>query len=204
MRAQRFLAAALACLTLAACGNTVDGRPSATSPPAAADASATLGALLETAPSGSQSWGNAWADASTPSVEQFVSRVYAPADQVAEAARLRAQGIVAIAHRTWTASDTHQADLVLLQFATAAGATARLRTAVAAKSRVANIREFDVPNYPGVVGLYPPGIDDDGNYRAIVYAQKSSIVMELFYYCPEPFNASDAITWAVAQLQLLP
>ena len=48
------------------------------------------------------------------------------------------------------------------------------------------------------------GRDDDGNYRAIVYAQKAAIVMELFYYCPEPFDPHDAITWTTAQLQLLP
>lgn len=202
MRTRSALGVALLCLGLSACARTVPGRPTAAT--GSGDGSTSLHSLLEPAPAGSQPWATAWSDDEAPSVEDFVARVYAPADRSAEAARLRTEGIVAITHRTWVAADGRQADVVLLQFATTAGANLRMRTAVAAKARTADIKSFDVPDHPEVVGLYPAGIDDDGNYRAIVYAQKADIVLELFYYCPEPFNAADAITWTTAQLQLLP
>lgn len=202
MRSRSVLSACLLALTLAACSSTVAGKPLAA--PGTADVPAALHALLEPAPVGTQPWATAWSDNETPTVEDFVARAYAPADQSAEATRLRSQGIVAIAHRAWVASDGRQADVVLLQFATTAGAKLRERTAVAAKTHAGDIRSFDVPEHPDVVGLYPSGIDDDGNYRAIVYAQKVRIVLELFYYCPEPFNPADAIAWTTAQLQLLP
>lgn len=203
MRVRSLLGATIVCLTLAACTHTVNGRAT-NSPAPAGGASASLRALLELPPVGSQPWATAWSDNETPSVQDFVARVYSPADQATEAARLRSQGVLAIAHRTWIATDGRQADIVLLKFATAAGADLRVRTAVAAKSRTADVRSFEVPDHPDVVGLYPAGIDDDGNYRAVVYAHKAGVVLELFYYCPEPFNPDDAISWTVAQLQLLP
>lgn len=203
MRARSALGAAVVCLALSACAHTIAGKPGA-APAGPGEVSAPLHGLLEPAPAGSQPWATAWSEDESPTVDEFVARVYSPADQVAEAARLRGEGILGITHRAWVAADGRQADVVLLQFATSAGANLRMRTAVAAKARAADIRSFDVPDHPEVVGLYPAGIDDDGNYRAIVYAQKATIVLELFYYCPEPFNPADAITWTTAQLRLLP
>jgi hypothetical protein len=199
------LALALACLSLSACAATVSGHPVTApgTPSTTATAPGTLGDLLIAGPSGSHPWGTAWASDQLPTTDEFTARVYADADRATESARLRAQGVIAIAHRTWVASDSNQADVVLLQFDSADGATSRLRGVVSAKAATQNIQSFTVPNLPDVIGYYDAVIDEDGNYRAIVYGRKSAIVMELFYYCPAPFSTADAISWATAQLQRL-
>src|SRR5690348_16266117 len=130
MRARTGVAAALACVALAGCSTAVSGRP-VDAPARSGDVAPPLTSLLETAPAGSKPWATTWADNETPSVTDFVARVYAPADETAEAARLQSEGIVAIAHRAWVAPAARQADVVLLRFATAAGANLRMRTAVA-------------------------------------------------------------------------
>jgi hypothetical protein len=206
MSVRRVTVLVLACLSLSACATTVSGHPVAAPGPTSTTATPPggLNDLLIDGPSGSHPWGTAWATDQLPTTDEFAARVYAAGDRVTESARLRSQGIIAIAHRTWVAPDSNQADVVLLQFATADGATSRLRAAVSAKAATPNIESFTVPNLPDVVGYYDAVIDNDGNYRAIVYGQKAGIVVELFYYCPAPFSSADAITWTTAQLQRLP
>lgn len=180
-----------------------------TSPPSSPTTSsgvppADLTALLLPAPSGSHPWRGAWARNVTPTVEQWVSEVYAEGNRAGVIAQLIEQGINSIAHRTWIADDDNQADLVLLSFDSPDGALKRYDVATSAKSKVTGVTPFEIPGVDHAIGYADPTTDSLGNVPAIVYAVKNDVVIELFYYSAGQLRTGDAITWTQGQAKRLP
>lgn len=172
---------------------------STTSPP-----TSDLASLLAPGPAGSKSWGTAWARNVSPTISQFVAHVYPAKSGPIVKAELVAQGLNGIAHRTWTAPSSNQADQVLLRFDTPAGAVSRYRSATSAKAASPGQFHFDVPGFPNAIGYYNPTIDEVGDVRTIVYGQVRDIVMEIFFYSPAKLDQAGAIAAATTQLRLLP
>lgn len=221
----------LAVAALGGCASVVDGRgiaasraptssgpsgfPSSTSAPAPPSSSGAtagttsaptseLATLLAPGPTGSKSWGTAWATNVSPTISQFVAHVYPATSAAFVKAELVAQGLNGIAHRTWTAPNSNDADQILLRFDTSAGALSRYRSATSAKSSSPGELHFDVSGFPNAVGYYNPKIDEVGDVRTIVYGQVGDIVMEIFFYSPAKLDQAGAIAAATTQLRLLP
>ncbi|MDQ2750910.1 MAG: hypothetical protein M3Y44_15485 [Actinomycetota bacterium] len=227
------IAALLAVPLLNGCGGVVDGNGSpsaqstsgtATGAPSSASSATTqapttsastatgsptspepnLSSLLAPAPPGSKPWNTAWSKTATPTLAEFVAHVY-PATSVAVAtSQLKAQGLTEIAHATWIATDANQADVILLRFATTAGAVSRFRSATAAQADNKGQLHFDVPGFADAIGYYQTALDPLGDIRTIVYGQVGDIVVEVFFYSPAKLDQAAAVAAITAQLRLLP
>lgn len=162
-----------------------------------------LRARLERPPAGATAWASSWAHLWNPTPAQFVAHVYPPASRDGATARLSAQGLQTVVHETWYARDSDQADLVLMQFATASGAQSRFLSATEAKALDTRNRSFAVPGQHDAIGYYDDDLDKLGNVAAIVYARKGNVVVEEFYFSPARLHKADAIAWMQAQLARL-
>jgi hypothetical protein len=154
-------------------------------------------------PAGSHPWSSDWARMRTPTVRQFVVWDYGSLYVEQQISLLDAEGLRYIAHETWLAPDGDQADMLLMQFADAAGAQSRYLYATVARRSAAGMRTFHAPHEPRVVGFYRPKLDRLGNVVAIMYAQVHQYVVEEFYYSPARIRTADAIAWMRTQLARL-
>ena len=156
-----------------------------------------------TPPAGSVPFNSAWARNHTPTVAQFTAWDYGPTDAARETARLEAERLARIAHETWVAPDSDQADMVLLQFKDPTGALSRFLGATTAEADAAGVRPFAVPSVAGALGYYHTALDSVGNVRAVLYATVGDTVVEEFYFSPARLRPADAIAWLGEQVKLL-
>lgn len=180
------------------------GLPTGGASSASAAQLAQLTALLEPGPTGSSPWTNSWGAIVNPTLEQFATHDYATSYVPTIEALLRTQGLTGIAHRTWIATNGTQADVLLLQFATPAGALSRFLFATEAKRDSTGQKPLTVTGAGDTVGYYATGLDTDGYVRAIVYSHQGSIVAQTFTYSPAHLDSVDTIAWAKAQYGRLP
>jgi hypothetical protein len=178
--------------------------PASSSNPAPRATSAALNALLEPAPSGARGWDTAWAANVNPTLAQFVTHDYAASSVELIESELRGQGLTTIAHRTWITSNGDQADDILLEFRTSAGASSRFLGATLAKRSVPGVKTFAVPGAADALGCYTSKLDSDGYIRTIVYAHRANIVSETFVFNLAALRKSLAVAWAKGQFSRLP
>lgn len=187
-----------------ASGTTSSGTtsPGTTSP---TQAEQDLATLLAPSPPGSHPWDTAWSRNTAPSLEQFVANAYPARSAAVVRSELKAQGLNAIAHRTWTASDGgNEADDILFRFDTPQGAQGRFSSATRSKAADRGEHSFDVPGYPKAIGYYNPTPDDIGDVRTIAYGLAGDIVVEVFFYSPGTLDKAGVIAALTDQLRLLP
>jgi hypothetical protein len=182
--------------------STPAGPASSTPAPGTISAAALVGRLMPR-PAGSVGWTSSWGRDTSPTLERFVNVEYAAPARAGVLAKLRAQGLTTIAHRTWYAKDSDQADMVLLRFADEAGALSRWLSATGAQAAVTGSSGFDVATVPHSRGFALPHLDQLGNQRVVVYAPVHNVVIELFYYSPATYKPADAQRWLQIQYERL-
>jgi hypothetical protein len=149
---------------------------------------------LEPLPPGAQSWGDAWSANVTPTAADFVDRFYSASGKTVVLAELKTLGLTAIANRTWTAADGNQVDFVLLDFATAYGASGRYAAVVQSAHSDSALSAFAIPGHTtDAQGFRTKTVGSDGlvDSRAYAHDAGSTVVVETFYFSPTTFKIAD-------------
>ncbi|MCW2497392.1 hypothetical protein [Jatrophihabitans sp.] len=164
-----------------------------------------LVARLEPLPRGAEDWGDAWSANVTPTPKQFVKHFYNDSYRTAALARLTSQGLTGIAHRTWSAPDDNQIDLILLDFNTASGAALRYADVTGAARADPTLSTFLLASHPDdAQGFRAKKVGADGfvDSRAYAHAIGSRVVIEAFYFSDGTLQLVDLTTWLDRQITL--
>jgi hypothetical protein len=181
------------------------------SPPATSSSAARppvdLTALLAAAPAGAKPWNNAWGRLERPTLAQFVKEFYPASARRDITTTLRTQGAVDLAHRTWVARNSNQIDLVLMRFASPAGALSRYLAITDGTASRSDSTRFTVTGYRRgeAQGFRQSGKDAYGYVRARTYGliAGTSIVLEAFFFSPHHFDKAALVSWTHQQLSRL-
>jgi hypothetical protein len=204
-------------LTLAACTTRTNGaavpaaRPStgssATGVPSACDPTR-LPSCLMPAPPGSTQWGKPYAPNGAVTLDQFLDRVYYgqnPSQRQEVIAQLNAQGLRDIAHASWHASNSDDADLVLLGFTAPTGATSRTVQMVHAYASDADYQQVSLPSSAkfGISVFAYRQLDSQGEVPAIGFAAFGPVAMEFFFWSLAGVDQTTLTSWLTTEATLL-
>jgi hypothetical protein len=210
---------------LAGCANTITGQARAADsvsalgasggggirPSAAAVAGscvpATPVSCLMPAPDGSRPYAKDFPAAGTLTSQQFVQAMYSAAtdqERTYQVNRLSALGLVTIAERNWVASDTDQAQVLLLVFGSDAAAKARALGAEQGYQDQSGSEGVILARLPSTVVAYQkPAIDSYGNVAAAVFGYFGTVELEVFFFSPAKLDQSTLTGWVSQQAALL-
>jgi hypothetical protein len=163
------------------------------------DCGASLGSCLIAAPAGATRWPTSWGAETRASVSEFAREYYSGSDIPLEEARLKAQGVTAIAHETWSTVSGGGADLVLLQFGSALGAQSRYDWASTGEGGT----KFTLPGRYTAVGYHTAKTDSEGMIDTDVYGLAGSVAVELHAFNPGSFDQASVDSSIAHQLDRL-
>jgi hypothetical protein len=177
-------------------GHTADG---------ASCVPANLMSCMMKAPSGSKPFTQPFAPNGPITTAQFLKEFY-PDDatqydgQIAQ--ELSEDGVQAIVHQDWHASNDDQAEVVLLRFADGDGAHSRLETAVQGADGDDTYTPVDV-SAAGVKAYVSNSPDSLGNLVVQAYATAGSVEMEFNFYSPDALDKPTMNTWVSQEVALM-
>ena len=158
------------------------------------------------APDGSNFYTTPLGPNGTATAQQFVSAFY-PDDaqyhnQIAN--QLQEEGLQSVAHRNWEVPGGDEIDIVLLGFASAAGAKDRAQLVEESTQRDPTLSTFSGSGMPsGVVALVDRAVDKYGNIGVRAYAAFGQVEMEFNYFRPRSLDAADLVAQIGREVQLL-
>lgn len=164
---------------------------------------ARLDSCLENMPDGMSQSVDPWGSVRDPNAAQFVGQYYPASNQTAVVQSLQQDGLQAIAHEDWL-SDTNNADIVVLRFASAQGADAGLRSYLQATIELvgSDKGKVEVPGIPGYA--YPFGeLDGAGEVNTWYAASVGNLLMIIAFQSPGSFNRNYFAKLAVGEYQSL-
>lgn len=190
----------------AASGAAQGAAPAPSSPPTALPEAATcvasLTACLLPAPSGSSPLGGSWGGSpAAETVDEYVGNFYrtqSVAAQVRLKARFAADGLTAIAKRTWTMPGGEEVDDELFSFGTENGAQSWFDSDSHADDGTA----FTVPGGPSVRGD-DRAPNSSGVAWTVVYGYADSTAMEMWIEKDDRTDEAEAVSLAPLQMQAI-
>jgi hypothetical protein len=218
MRAPRLAMTLAAVLLLAGCANTVSGTgmkgPGASPPPTSPSAptpttsapTSDVANLLSPIPAGADPWMDKWGRNEHPTAQEFVANVYDGSGRSYQLSVLKAEGLLDIAHRAWTAANDAQLDVVLLRFRTSSGATQRFGLVTTA-AQGPTVRTMAIPGQPSsqAIAYVDRKLDKNGFAFARIYADVGSqnVVMQAYFSSPKKLITAQMYSWTATQLAKL-
>ncbi|MFC1416806.1 hypothetical protein [Streptacidiphilus cavernicola] len=176
--------------------------PTDSAPPApGANASATAAdkkrvlADLVAAPHGSHPWPSSKTNGATGvlTLDQLLDRLAdTAADRTTMSAEGKDQGFQYAVRKNWDGADGTQADVYLLQFASATGAQSFiLAHQQGAKSAVPSKGLYTIPNSGDAVAYERPGIDHDGYVWTDAYFVFGNVAVRIDFWVPAKAHRSE-------------
>jgi predicted small secreted protein len=168
---------------------------------------ATPVSCLMPAPDGSRPYSKEFPAAGMLTSQQFVQAMYSAAtdqERTYQSDRLSALGLVTIAERNWVASNTDQAQVLLLVFGSDAAAKARALGAEQGYQDQSGSESVTLSGLPSAVVAYQkPAIDSYGNVAAAVFGNFGTVELEVFFFSPAKLDQSTLTGWLSQQAALL-
>ena len=119
-----------------------------------------------------------------------------------EADLLTERGVQQIVHRAWYGVNGDQADVVVMDFASAAEAQA---DAMDYQGAILDLgQRFSIAGYPDAVGEVDEQIDQFGNVYAQIVAYTAHFEVQVQYFSSGTFSPADAVSWFDTQMAELP
>jgi hypothetical protein len=207
-----FLALVVIAALLAGCASQVTGsavpvaHPS--TPATAGCDPATLPGCLMPAPAGSTQWSQPYAPNGTITVPQFLDRVYygqSASERQQVTAQLTTQGLQALAHRSWHASNSDDADVVLLRFSADTGAASRTVQMVHAYASDQDYQQVSAPSLTtqGVSVFAYRKLDSRGEVATIGFGAFGPVAMEFFVWSLATVDTGAVTGWMKQEATLL-